>query len=110
MSIPDPNPQPCSLTVSEPLYLKMTKSTYTRPFLITGKHFYLDCFPSFSIQGEEMSGNRDAVNMGFSCKNLDNKDFLGKSDPFLVISRLVDAAFFIFLIQCQHTKYYLKSL
>jgi hypothetical protein len=34
-----------------------------------------------------LSANRDVVTFGFSGKNLDKKDFLGKSDPFMVISR-----------------------
>jgi len=41
----------------------------------------------FIIIAEEVSGCNDVVKMQFSAKSLDKKDFLGKSDPFFIISR-----------------------
>jgi len=39
------------------------------------------------LQAEELSPNRETVILEFSAKKLDNKDFFGKSDPYLEISR-----------------------
>ena len=39
------------------------------------------------LQAEELSPNRETVILEFSARKLDNKDFFGKSDPFLEISR-----------------------
>jgi len=39
------------------------------------------------LQAEELSPNRETVVLEFSAMKLDNKDFFGKSDPFLEISR-----------------------
>ncbi|XP_022084005.1 copine-8-like isoform X1 [Acanthaster planci] len=42
---------------------------------------------SIIVKGEEMSECRDMITMQFKGENLDKKDFLGKSDPFLVFHR-----------------------
>ena len=39
------------------------------------------------LLAEELSPNRETVILEFSARKLDNKDFFGKSDPFLEISR-----------------------
>jgi len=42
-----------------------------------------------TISGEELKGEtNDTVTFQFSGKNLDKKDFLGKSDPFFILSRI----------------------
>ncbi|TTO63371.1 Copine-4 [Bagarius yarrelli] len=42
------------------------------------------------ITAEELSGNDDYVELAFSAKKLDDKDFFSKSDPFLEIFRVND--------------------
>jgi hypothetical protein len=39
------------------------------------------------IRAEELSSNKQIALMSFSASNLDKKDFMGKSDPYLVISK-----------------------
>ncbi|XP_076035926.1 copine-8-like isoform X2 [Oratosquilla oratoria] len=39
------------------------------------------------VSGEEMSNSKEVATMQFSAKDVDNKDFLGKSDPFLIFYR-----------------------
>lgn len=36
------------------------------------------------IQGDEVSGSKEVVTMNITGSDLDKKDFLGKSDPFLI--------------------------
>ncbi|GAA6067280.1 copine-4, partial [Tachysurus ichikawai] len=45
---------------------------------------------SITITAEELSGNDDYVELAFSAKKLDDKDFFSKSDPFLEIFRVND--------------------
>ncbi|XP_073678634.1 copine-4 isoform X1 [Garra rufa] len=45
---------------------------------------------SITVTAEELSGNDDYVELAFSAKKLDDKDFFSKSDPFLEIFRLND--------------------
>ena len=40
------------------------------------------------LSAEELSSCKDEVELQFSAKKLDKKDFFGKSDPFLIISRV----------------------
>ncbi|XP_013395668.1 copine-3 isoform X3 [Lingula anatina] len=40
------------------------------------------------IRAEEIQSNNEMINLSFKAEKLDKKDFLGKSDPFLEISRL----------------------
>jgi len=40
-----------------------------------------------TIQSEEISNNADSISLSFKAQKLDKKDFLGKSDPYLDISR-----------------------
>ncbi|KAG7245010.1 hypothetical protein INR49_023576 [Caranx melampygus] len=42
------------------------------------------------VTAEELSGNDDYVELSFSARKLDDKDFFSKSDPFLEIFRLND--------------------
>jgi len=39
------------------------------------------------VHAEELSSNKDLIHMKFEGQKLDNKDFFGKSDPFLEISK-----------------------
>uniref|UniRef100_A0A3B4BPE3 Copine-4 n=1 Tax=Pygocentrus nattereri TaxID=42514 RepID=A0A3B4BPE3_PYGNA len=43
-----------------------------------------------TCKSEELSGNHDYVELAFSAKKLDDKDFFSKSDPFLEIFRVND--------------------
>uniref|UniRef100_A0AAY4A4F3 C2 domain-containing protein n=1 Tax=Denticeps clupeoides TaxID=299321 RepID=A0AAY4A4F3_9TELE len=45
---------------------------------------------SILIIAEELSGNDDYVELSFSARKLDDKDFFSKSDPFLEIFRIND--------------------
>uniref|UniRef100_A0A8D0A1K9 Copine IVb n=1 Tax=Sander lucioperca TaxID=283035 RepID=A0A8D0A1K9_SANLU len=45
---------------------------------------------SITVTAEELSGNDDYVELSFSARKLDDKDFFSKSDPFLEIFRLND--------------------
>ncbi|XP_055514614.1 copine-4 [Leucoraja erinacea] len=45
---------------------------------------------SITVIAEELSGNDDYVELTFSARKLDDKDFFSKSDPFLEIFRLND--------------------
>ncbi|KAL4617170.1 copine-4 isoform X2 [Arapaima gigas] len=47
---------------------------------------------SIMIIAEELSGNGDYVELSFSARKLDDKDFFSKSDPFLEIFRVNDDA------------------
>uniref|UniRef100_A0A3Q4MFZ3 Copine IVa n=1 Tax=Neolamprologus brichardi TaxID=32507 RepID=A0A3Q4MFZ3_NEOBR len=47
---------------------------------------------SVSITAEELTGNDDYIELSFSARKLDDKDFFSKSDPFLEIHRLNDDA------------------
>uniref|UniRef100_A0A8C8A4J7 Copine IVb n=1 Tax=Oryzias sinensis TaxID=183150 RepID=A0A8C8A4J7_9TELE len=44
----------------------------------------------FLVTAEELSGNDDYVELSFSARKLDDKDFFSKSDPFLEIFRVND--------------------
>ncbi|KAI3776610.1 hypothetical protein L1987_46396 [Smallanthus sonchifolius] len=46
---------------------------------------------SITIHAEETIASRMAIEMRLRCSNLDNKDRFSKSDPFLKISRIVEA-------------------
>ncbi|KAG5842395.1 copine-4 isoform X1 [Anguilla rostrata] len=43
---------------------------------------------SITVTAEELSGNDDYVELSFSARKLDDKDFFSKSDPFLEIFRM----------------------
>uniref|UniRef100_A0A4W6FTA9 Copine IVb n=1 Tax=Lates calcarifer TaxID=8187 RepID=A0A4W6FTA9_LATCA len=45
---------------------------------------------SITVTAEELSGNDDYVELSFSARKLDDKDFFSKSDPFLEIFRTND--------------------
>ncbi|XP_068612749.1 copine-4-like [Brachionichthys hirsutus] len=45
-----------------------------------------------TIAAEELTGNDDYIELSFSARKLDDKDFFSKSDPFLEIYRLNDDA------------------
>uniref|UniRef100_A0AAX7V4N4 C2 domain-containing protein n=1 Tax=Astatotilapia calliptera TaxID=8154 RepID=A0AAX7V4N4_ASTCA len=47
------------------------------------------CLSPF-VTAEELSGNDDYVELSFSARKLDDKDFFSKSDPFLEIFRIND--------------------
>lgn len=46
---------------------------------------------SLTIHAEETSASRKAIEITFHCLHLQNKDVFSKSDPFLRISRIVEA-------------------
>lgn len=46
---------------------------------------------SLTIHAEETSASRKAIEITFRCLHLQNKDVFSKSDPFLRISRIVEA-------------------
>ncbi|XP_076943911.1 protein BONZAI 3-like [Bidens hawaiensis] len=46
---------------------------------------------SITVHAEETIASRMAIEMKLRCSNLDNKDHFSKSDPFLRISRVVEA-------------------
>uniref|UniRef100_A0A7N1A979 C2 domain-containing protein n=1 Tax=Kalanchoe fedtschenkoi TaxID=63787 RepID=A0A7N1A979_KALFE len=46
---------------------------------------------SLTVHAEETASSRTVVELIFRCSNLENKDFFSKSDPFLKISRIVEA-------------------
>ncbi|XP_074510529.1 copine-4 [Sebastes fasciatus] len=45
-----------------------------------------------TITAEELTGNDDYIELSFSARKLDDKDFFSKSDPFLEIYRMNDDA------------------
>uniref|UniRef100_A0A4W4F9Q0 C2 domain-containing protein n=1 Tax=Electrophorus electricus TaxID=8005 RepID=A0A4W4F9Q0_ELEEL len=47
---------------------------------------------TITITAEELTGNDDYVELSFSARKLDDKDFFSKSDPFLEIYRVNDDA------------------
>ncbi|XP_041104023.1 copine-4 [Polyodon spathula] len=47
---------------------------------------------SITVIAEELSGDDDYVELSFSARKLDDKDFFSKSDPFLEIFRINDDA------------------
>ncbi|XP_018590093.1 copine-4 isoform X1 [Scleropages formosus] len=65
-----------SVKISRGLF---SQSRYSRPRLS-------------AIIAEELSGNGDYVELSFSARKLDDKDFFSKSDPFLEIFRVNDDA------------------
>ena len=54
--------------------------------LTNPKHSTKDC-GSITINAEEISSNKSSVIFGIYGQHLDKKDFFGKSDPFLRISK-----------------------
>ncbi|XP_031572817.1 copine-3-like [Actinia tenebrosa] len=61
----------------------VSKKTFTKELEIKEKKA-----GTITVFAEEVSGTSDRVKIAFTAKNLDNKDFLSKSDPFLEISRM----------------------
>jgi len=45
---------------------------------------------TISIVAEELSGNKEVVHLKVNGRKLDKKDFLGKSDPYILISKMLD--------------------
>ncbi|XP_059659620.1 protein BONZAI 3-like isoform X1 [Cornus florida] len=54
-------------------------------------HSGLTNFGTLTVHAEETVGSKNAVEMAFHCSNLENKDLISKSDPFLRISRIVES-------------------
>ena len=44
------------------------------------------------MEGDEVSSSKEVVTMDFNGTDLDKKDFLGKSDPFLIFYRCNDSS------------------
>ncbi|CAI8052267.1 Copine-1 [Geodia barretti] len=53
---------------------------------LTNDQITADC-GTITIAAEEISGNNQLLELQFSAKSLDKKDFLGKSDPYLDFAR-----------------------
>jgi hypothetical protein len=47
---------------------------------------------TFTITGNEIKGTNDILRLGLRCAHLDNKDWFGKSDPFVTIYRVSSGA------------------
>ncbi|XP_071252405.1 copine-4 isoform X3 [Salvelinus alpinus] len=66
----------------------------TKPLLKQGstvsKSFIMVCVMYLQVTAEELTGNDDYVELSFSARKLDDKDFFSKSDPFLEIFRMND--------------------
>lgn len=61
-----------------------------RPLLIKSKG-HVKKHGQIIVTAEEMSKSNDIVCLHFSATNLDKKDFMGKSDPFLVIQKQAES-------------------
>uniref|UniRef100_A0A672SFY7 Copine-4 n=1 Tax=Sinocyclocheilus grahami TaxID=75366 RepID=A0A672SFY7_SINGR len=60
-------------------------------YIISKKQLFMSMTSLKSqVTAEELSGNDDYVELAFSAKKLDDKDFFSKSDPFLEIFRVND--------------------
>ncbi|XP_028399865.1 copine-3-like isoform X2 [Dendronephthya gigantea] len=63
---------------------------YTQPLKFKNGQVY----GKITVTAEEISQGNDKVSLTFRAQKLDKKDFLGKSDPYLIISRqLPDGSF-----------------
>nr|XP_023884584.1 protein BONZAI 3-like isoform X1 [Quercus suber]XP_023884585.1 protein BONZAI 3-like isoform X2 [Quercus suber] len=69
---------------------KQTRSL-TLNLHIKNGHMGLRNFGALTIHAEETVASRSCVEMIVHCSHLDNKDLFSKSDPFLRISRIVEA-------------------
>ncbi|XP_027058067.1 copine-3-like [Pocillopora damicornis] len=61
----------------------VSKKSYASTLQINGRQV-----GTINVYAEELKGGNEIVNLTFRATNLDNKDFLGKSDPFLQLSKL----------------------
>ncbi len=48
---------------------------------------------TITVTAEELQASKEAVSFALAGKKLDNKDFLGKSDPYFVISKASSSGF-----------------
>jgi len=48
------------------------------------------CKPQILLEVHEVSGLNYYLNFDIECRNLDKKDIIGKSDPFVIISKIED--------------------
>ena len=51
------------------------------------KSFFITGAGKVFVVTEEVTASKEIVQLHFAAKDLDKKDFFGKSDPFMVISR-----------------------
>ena len=51
------------------------------------KSFFITGAGKVFVVTEEVTASKEIVKLHFAAKDLDKKDFFGKSDPFMVISR-----------------------
>ncbi|EDO39500.1 predicted protein [Nematostella vectensis] len=61
----------------------VSKKSFTKHLEIKGRQV-----GTITIYAEEMKGANEIVKLTFRATNLDNKDFMGKSDPFLELLKL----------------------
>ncbi|ELT91123.1 hypothetical protein CAPTEDRAFT_150478 [Capitella teleta] len=63
----------------------VSSSPYTQPLVLKGGKRAGK--GTITVRAEEIAKLQDVLNMSFRAQGLDNKDFLGKSDPYLEFSR-----------------------
>lgn len=61
----------------------VSKKSYAQTLKIKGRQV-----GTITVYAEELNGGNEIVHLTFRSTNLDNKDFMGKSDPFLQISKV----------------------
>lgn len=61
----------------------VSKKSYAQTLKIKGRQV-----GTITVYAEELKGGNEIVHLTFRSTNLDNKDFMGKSDPFLQISKV----------------------
>ncbi|KAK2553906.1 Copine-3 [Acropora cervicornis] len=61
----------------------VSKKSYTQTLKTKGRQV-----GTITVYAEELKGGNEIVHLTFRSTNLDNKDFMGKSDPFLQISKV----------------------
>ncbi|XP_074646861.1 copine-3-like isoform X2 [Tubulanus polymorphus] len=64
----------------------VSSSPFNKPLLLRNKQ--KAGHGAITIRAEEMSGSNERVYLSFAAKKLDNKDFMGKSDPFVEVFRV----------------------
>lgn len=61
----------------------VSKKSYAQTLAIKGRQV-----GTITVYAEELKGGNEVVQLTFRATNLDKKDFLGKSDPFLQVSKV----------------------
>lgn len=77
----------------------------TKP--LGGVRNFKDC-GHIILSAEELNASRDEIELQFSATKLDRKDFFGRSDPFLVLSRVNEDQSFTVVHKTEYVKNTLK--